>query len=778
MTISQTVLRYWGGGAAPAAPVVSPWSPPNTGMAKLRQAVIAMGVVSLLVPVLVTGLLAAALLSSSSSGALPPPRPGIDSQITRVYDVTGREIATLHRFETNVPVPPEDIPAILRQAVVAAEDRRFYSHKGVDSRGIMRAAWADLLGSGYKEGGSTITQQYVRITYTGDERTLGRKLREAVLAGRVEAELSKDEILYRYLSKAYFGGGAYGVGAASQLYFRKSVRDLTLSEAALLAGILPAPSRYDPRSNPSDAERQRQNVLTKMANQDLITPRQLAEASAQPVLLAGPGIVAGTRGTLVYPPRAEVSPYPWFADYVRAYLVERFGDETVYQKGLRVETSLDPGLQAKAEAAVANSLKGTQAPLDMSMVVLEPKTGLVRAMVGGRDFAQSQVNLALGGVCPDLGDEPPGDRPLCLSGGGSGRQPGSAFKPFTLAKAFEEGITVDKTYRGPSAYRFPNCSGEGCVVHNVESGSYGSLNLRQATAYSVNTVYAQLIQDVGVKETAELAHRVGLTMVDPKGLLPSGEPYGASLTLGAAEVSPLDMAAAYGVFAARGMQFPATPVLKVTDGDGKVLEDNKIRNGKRVLAGDVADRVTDVLKGVVANGTGKAADIGRPEGTAGKTGTSEGAGDAWFVGYTPSLVASVWMGYADSRRPLENINGVKQVFGGTIPALTWKDFMTVALEGTPPADFGPAPAPPPKVTPAPAQGQPPPSQPQVSAPPASLTPDPGFRARPQHRPADRRALPARAPISPPTSRPRTAPPAYSRRSPPHPPPSTIACSAG
>jgi penicillin-binding protein 1A len=355
----------------------------------------------------------------------------------------------------------------------------------------------------------------------------------------------------------------------------------------------------------------------------------------------------------------------------------------------------------------------------MSMVVLDPKTGLVKAMVGGRDFQQSQVNLALGGACPDLGDEAPANGPLCLSGGGSGRQPGSAFKPFTLAKAFEKGFTVDRSYRGPGTYRFPNCRGEGCTVHNVESGSYGTLDLRRATAYSVNTVYAQLIQDVGVKETAELAHRLGLTMVNPKGLLPNGEPYGASLTLGAAEVSPLDMAAAFGVFAARGMQFPASPVVKVTDGQGKVLEDNSSRNGKRVLAGDVADRVTDVLKDVVGYGTGKAAEIGRPDGTAGKTGTSEAVGDAWFVGYTPSLVASVWMGYADSHRPLQNIKGVSQVYGGTIPALTWKEFMTAALEGTPPLAFGPAPAPPPPVT-TPAGYQPP-----ATAPPTAVTPAPG-----------------------------------------------------
>jgi penicillin-binding protein 1A len=354
----------------------------------------------------------------------------------------------------------------------------------------------------------------------------------------------------------------------------------------------------------------------------------------------------------------------------------------------------------------------------MAMVVLDPATGLVRAMVGGRDFARSQVNLALG-ACPDTVAKPAPDGPVCISGGGSGRQPGSAFKPFTLAKAFEKGFNVDRTYPGPASYTFPNCTGDGCTVHNVESGSYGPITLRRATAYSVNTVYAQLIADVGVKDTAELAHRLGVTSIDPSGVLPGGQPYGPSLTLGAAEVSPLDMAAAYGVFAARGLQRPASPVIKVTDAAGKVLEDNHARTGARVLAADVADRVTDVLKDVVGYGTGTAAGIGRPDATAGKTGTSEGHGDAWFVGYTPALVTSVWMGYADSRKPLVNIKGVPQVFGGTIPAQAWHDFMAAALAGTPARSFGPPP-PPPFI---PAQAPPAVTVPTYAAPVVNVSPD-------------------------------------------------------
>jgi membrane peptidoglycan carboxypeptidase len=355
-----------------------------------------------------------------------------------------------------------------------------------------------------------------------------------------------------------------------------------------------------------------------------------------------------------------------------------------------VETALDPRLQGLAVDSVKKALTGTNPPLEMALVTVEPGTGFVRAMVGGRDFSKSQVNLALGN-CPD-DYEIPKEGPICLSGGGSGRQPGSSMKPVTLAKAYEEGIGPGRVYSGPGTYTIPGCRGTGCVVHNVESGSYGSISLKQATAFSVNTVYAQLIEDVGVKETAEMANRLGITMVPADGIQPlgasKGEPYGVGLTLGAAEVSPLEMASAYSVFAARGLQFSATPIIKVTDANGKILEDNTKRQGKRVLTEAVADNVTDALKGVINSGTGRGADIGRPDGTAGKTGSTDDNADAWFVGYTPALSTAIWMGYSDSNtKSLKNIKGVSTVYGGTIPASTWKAYMGEALKGAPPADF-------------------------------------------------------------------------------------------
>ena len=698
------------------------WTRPRTAFAFLDEPVwrwvTALAVGSLLVPVLVVALLSAFLLATPLSGSLPPLKPSIESGITRVFDQNGVEIANFRRFDTNLPVARGDIPPVLVNAVVAAEDQRFFSHEGVDSRGILRAFMADLRGGGYVEGGSTITQQYVRLAYAGDQRTIGRKLREAILAGRVEKKLSKDEILYQYLSRAYFGSGAYGIGAAADTYFHTSVKNLTLSESAMLAGLLSAPTFSDPRTSPGEAEYQRQKVLGRMADQGRISQVELASTLPMKVTIAD-NLPAGADQsllTVVQPAKPVQTKYPWFSDYVRSYLIARYGDDKVYQGGLRVETSLDPALQAKAEAAVAEALKGTSAPIDMAMVSLDPRTGEVKAMIGGRDFARSQVNLALGN-CPKQQGPVPGDDPICVAGGGTGRQPGSSFKPFTLATAFEQGMSADKTYQGPATYTYPHCTGNGCTVHNVESGGFGTLSLRQATAYSVNTVFAQVIQDVGVKKVAELAHRVGITMVDPNGNQPNGEPYGPSLTLGAAEVSPLDMAAAYGVFAARGVQFSATPVVKVTDAQGNVLQDNHARSGKRVLGENVADQVNDVLKDVVGYGTGTAADLGRPNGTAGKTGTAENFSDAWFVGYTPELSTSVWMGYSDSQRPLVNVKGVPRVFGGTIPAKAWHDYMAAALDGHPPTDFAPPakPLPPPTLAPPP-QAVTTPTQPPVTEP--------------------------------------------------------------
>ena len=684
---------------------LSPWAPDPPPPSTLARLTVGLLVISLIAPLVTVALLALALLDLPLSADLPEELASVEARITRVYDGDGVEMAVFRRFESSIPMEPDDIPEVLKDAVVVSEDRRFYSHEGVDARGLVRALRADAGSGEYQQGASTITQQLVRLAYTDDRSpTLSRKLREMAYARELESRFTKQEILFKYLSRIYLGGGNYGVAAAAESYFRKPVRDLDLSEAALLAGLIPAPSVLDPLVNPTGAERQRRSVLESMSSEGVISRQERDQSLARPLTLAREGSEPDATVTLVHPPASQVVKYPYFTDYVRQYLIARFGEEKVYTGGLRVETSLDPRLQAAAEVSVTKTLQGTPAGLEMALVSLDPRKGLVRALVGGRDFAKSNVNLALGNCDAVKPVEPkPGQTlPVCVAGGGAGRQPGSAFKPFTLAAALDAGRKSTETYRGPGSYTYPNCAGEGCTVRNTESGSYGSLSLAQATAYSVNTVFAQLVVDVGIKETAQMANKLGITMVDPEGNLPSGEPYGPSLTLGAAEVSPLDMAAAFGVFSARGQRFPASPVVKVTDPSGKVLEDANTRRPERVLTQAVADEMNSVLTGVVDFGTGTAANIARPGGTAGKTGTSEAFGDAWFVGYTPELSTSVWMGYADSRKAMENIKGVARVYGGTLPAATWKDFMAKAMNGIPLSTF---PLPPRVARPAPAVAQ-------------------------------------------------------------------------
>ena len=643
--------------------------------ARLARAVVPLALSGVVAPVAVVAVLAAALVSLPG-GTLPAEKRGPGSPITRIYAADGKQIAALHAFERSIPVSPDDIPPVLKDAVVAIEDRRFHSHHGVDFRSVLRAIWANLNEGRIVQGGSTITQQYVKQAYMGDrDRTLAEKLREAVLASRVERNLSKDEILHRYLSTVYLGSGAYGVGAAADAYFRKPVSDLTLSEAALLAGIVRAPTALDPRSNRRRAEERRRLVLQRMYEQHRIGEDEYRVALGERVTLLADGAPPHGPATLVHPPRSRQGQHEYLVDYVTRYLVARYGEAKVFEGGLRVETSLDPPLQSLAESTVDDALAGTDPTLEMSLVSIDPRTGLVRALVGGRDFARSQVNLALGNCVRD--DE---DDALCVDGGGSGRQPGSLFKVFVLARALEEGRTLRTVYRAPARYRFPSCRGVGCTVANAGRRGYRRMDLRRATAYSVNTVFAQLVKDVGVKDTAELAHRLGVTTVLSDGTMANGEPYGPSLALGAAEVSPLDMAAAYGVFANRGVRLPASPVVRVTAADGEVLEDNSARRGRRVLAAPVADAVAKALRGVVAYGTGTAADIPAP--VAGKTGTAENYSDAWFAGFTRSLSTAVWMGYADSQRPLTNINGHARVYGGTIPARTWAAFMTSAVTGS------------------------------------------------------------------------------------------------
>ncbi len=665
-------------------------------------ATIAFLAVAALMPVGVSAIVLSSLLYPPALDELPDARPLGGSQLSRVYDAYGREIAIFREFDQRLPLEEGQVPEVLKQAVISMEDRTFYSNSGVDLSANLRALIANIRGQEIAQGGSTITQQYVKGAYVGTERTYERKIKEAILARQLDRLVDKDEIIFKYLDSIFLGEGVIGVGAASMSYFRKPVSELTLSESALLAGLIPAPSRYEPRGNPAAAEDRRVLVLDTMLGEGYITPDEHLEALDQRVWLTSKG--TPPRGsTLVYPNEDDTSEYPYFRDYVRRHLESAYGD-AVYTEGLEIRTTLDPRIQADAEKAVADALEGVAPPIDMAVVAVDPTTGFVRAMVGGRDFTAvgGQVNLALGKCAlapPEVADRVDvaascwNPDNVVVEGGGTGRQPGSSWKPFVLATALDQGMEPTKVYSAPSTYRIPNCTGDiGCTVSNYEGSAGGRATLRSATENSYNTVYAQVINDVGVPEVASMAKKLGISSA----WVASPEVHGTSYALGAQEVSPLDMASAYGVFAANGLRQPATPVMYVKDANGEILEDNRGRAAERVLDADVAFAVTDILKGVISGGTGTAADIGRP--AAGKTGTAQEWRDAWFVGFTPTLSTAVWMGNKDVPTSLFDIKGVRRVTGGSIPAATWKAFMTEALSGVPPTDFNeppPPPAPPP-----------------------------------------------------------------------------------
>jgi penicillin-binding protein 1A len=676
------------------------------------------------IPLAVGGTVMGSFLFLPLPATLPETNPIEGGQITSIVTVKGDEIGQLREFDRNIPFRPEDVPLILKQAVISAEDQNFYTHKGVDFRGTARALVNDIRG-GQLQGGSTITQQYVKRAYTDSERTLIRKVREAILSSQLERthKFSKDDILYKYLSILPLGNGAYGVAAASETYFRKPVSELNVSEAALLAGLIPAPSRYEPRGNPQLAEEKRQIVLRKMLEQGFIDQGTYDVMKQYVVFLATDQVPApppGIPATIVYQQQEAPSKHPYFVDYVKRYLLQRYPDELIFKGGLTVITTIDEDLQAAAERARDQAIDGInprsyedcpqgkngpcttkQTPLEMSIVSIEPPTGYVKALVGGQDFGApgGQVNLALGGCAPKsfargeilVEADCWSEDTKFIGGGGIGRQAGSSWKPFILAAGFAKGFAPNKVYSGSSPYSV----GDGHAIENFGGASYGSQTLRSATHQSVNTAYARLLKDVGVKDAGEMAKKLGIgsTFIDGN--------KGLSYSLGVDPSSPLEMASAYGVFANSGKRAAPTPVLQVVcgspvpntvcDAPGKIIEDNTKPAGEQVIDAAVADNVTDVMKGVITGGTGTRANIGRP--AAGKTGTAQGSKDSWFVGYTPTLSTAVWMGYRDKEIPMVGIRGCgRGMTGGCLPAMTWKNFMTTALKDVPVTDFNePAP---------------------------------------------------------------------------------------
>ncbi|HEV2369781.1 MAG TPA: transglycosylase domain-containing protein, partial [Acidimicrobiales bacterium] len=559
----------------------------------------------------------------------------------------------------------------------------------VDVRGTLRALLADLESGKTVQGGSTITQQYVKQTYTNGARTISRKIKEAILASKLARSATKEEIMFQYLNTIYFGDGGYGVGAASENYFRVPVNNLDLSQAATLAGLVAGPSAWAPRENPAAAESRRELVLNDMLQQGYITQQQHDQAIAEPIndISNGEQPVADT--TTVYPEQQTTPQFPAFVDYVKRYLLQQYGPQEVYTGGLRVQTTLDPTIQTAADQAVQSEFAKLNDPnpnLEMALAAVQPQTGFVQAIVGGRDFGgngpYSQINFALGGCEPEPAKTVPVEVPAqCWSGnditsdtGINGRQPGSSWKPFVLAVALSQGIAPDTVFPAPTAFVIPGCHATAtntCVIHNNEGEGGGSANLRTATAQSINTVFAELIRKTGCVPVGQMASKLGITSAWYSSQV---QTCSGAYALGEVGVSALDMASAYGVFDDHGARETPTPILKIVDATGKVLVDNitKAPPATQVIDSVIADNVTSLLEGVITGGTGTDANLGRP--AAGKTGTTSNFTNAWFVGYTPTLSAAVWMGYANNESTTLNLPGVGNVYGATVPAPVWKAF--------------------------------------------------------------------------------------------------------
>jgi penicillin-binding protein 1A len=556
-------------------------------------------------------------------------------------------LATLRGAESRILVAPDEVAPIMQQAIVAIEDKRFYQHRGVDLRGIGRAVWADVSSKKVVQGGSTITQQFVKNSCVTTKRTISRKLKEAALAWQLEQRWSKSRILTAYLNTIYFGNGAYGIQRAAQTYFNSTSSRLTLPEAALLAGIPADPTRYDPVTNPKTARARRVEVLKAMLAQNEISELDLARAARAKLPRAQDVRLPGIQG-----------PAPYFVNYVKQQLIEQYGTRRVFGGGLDVQSTIDLRLQKLARQAIESVLTGPHGP-SAALVAIRPRTGEILAMYGGDNFRQSQFNLAVQGE----------------------RQPGSSFKPFVLATAFKQGIAPSTTFASRPVSIF--IGDKYWVVHNFENDYIGSADLATATIVSDNSVYAQLTRLVGPANVARTAHSLGINR--------RLNPYFA-IGLGADPVSPLEMARAFSTFANDGRRvdgaaFGNRPraVSRVKNAQGKMVDDNRPVQ-RAVLTTDESALLTSILQGVIRSGTGTRAAL--PDRTAaGKTGTTENFGDAWFVGYTPQLATAIWVGYPNKLTPMLTEFHGDAVAGGTFPALIWRAFMLRALAGTPAESF-------------------------------------------------------------------------------------------
>ncbi|CAL9469294.1 transglycosylase domain-containing protein [Streptomyces sp. enrichment culture] len=618
------------------------------------------------------------------------------SQRTTILDAKGGQIATVFERDRTV-VDLKDISPYMQKAIIAIEDSRFYEHGAVDLKGVLRALNRNAQTGGVAEGASTLTQQYVKNVFVeeaGDDptkvaqatqQTLGRKIRELKFAIQVEEELGKKKILENYLNITFFGQQAYGVEAASQRYFSKSAKDLELHEAALLAGIVQSPSRYDPVNDEAEATKRRNIVLQRMAEVGDVSQEQADKAAEAPLGLKvskpNNGCITAAKGA------------GFFCDYVR----EVFLNDPVFGKtkedrakiwnrgGLTIRTTLDPQAQESVQASVKNHVNQKD-EVATAATIVEPGTGKILAMGQSRPYGidvkknETTINLSVDDAM----------------GGGAGYQPGSTFKPIVAAAAIEGGMAPTKSYASPYKMDYPTpvaaCDGrtwneKGVPVENENESEVGPYSMKEATAKSVNTYYIELISEIGICPVTKMAEKMGVERAD------GGKMQQApSIALGTQEMSPLTMANGYATFAARGMHCTPIAIESISQRVGEKNKSLPVPKStcSRAMSEKTADTINTLLRGVVEDGTGTQAGLGsRP--SAGKTGTTDFRYAAWFVGYTPNMAGAVWVGDPAHKRRMVNISigGTwhSKVFGGQVPGPIWRDMMNGALEGKEAPDF-------------------------------------------------------------------------------------------
>ncbi len=544
---------------------------------------------------------------------------------TIILDRHGRPIDAVYK-QYRIVLKPEEIDPLLAKAFVAAEDANYFEHPGLDIWSIVRAAFSNLRSGKYSQGGSTITQQVTRALMLSKEKSMNRKISEAILSYRLEKVLGKEQILAIYLNEIYLGEGAYGVEAASRVYFSKPSSQLNLAEIAMLAGLPQSPSRYSPLKNYKAARARQRYVLNRMAETGMVSPEVARKAWAYNLKFNHSGQAKGDNG--------------YFSDYVLHQLKKKYGEEEIYHQGLTVWTTLDSRMQKIAQDTVYNEtqligkkIKSRQPPQG-ALVVIDNKSGQIRALVGGNDYRKSSYNRAVSAK----------------------RQPGSAFKPLVYAAAFEKGISPGEYY-DDSPLRIRNRDGSVWQPQNYSRTYAGAMRLSDALIHSNNIITIRLLQEIGVSSLINLAKRMGIHSELSRDL---------TLALGSSGVSLLELTGAYSVFANRGLYRPPVAIIKVKERDGKIKHWSG-GESKQVLSPLTAVKITTILQEVIRVGTGQLAAGVRD--AAGKTGTSNNNVDAWFIGYTPGVTTGVWIGHDNGASMGKNASG------GQIAAPLWKDFM-------------------------------------------------------------------------------------------------------